>query len=107
MQLSGPRSLPPSLPGPPNWAPPPQLRPTIPRHLCSRQGRSVMEALGPQEAGVVQATLSQTCCCSRSTGLASGLPPVSAAGLLPCLLDPHHFLREQAFGVDSAVLALG
>ena len=47
---------PPSLPGPPSWAPPPQLRPTIPRHFCSRQGLSVMEALGHQEAADVQAT---------------------------------------------------
>ena len=84
----------------------PSSDPPIRRYLCSRQGRSVIEALGPQEVGEVQTTLSQTCCCSRSTGLASPLPPVSAVGLLPCLLDPHHFLREQAFGVESAVLAL-
>ena len=77
---------------PPSWVPPPQLRPTNPRHFCSRQGLSVMEALGPQEAGDVQATLSHNCCCSRSTGLASALPTVSAVGLLPCLLDPGHFL---------------
>ena len=80
------------VPGPhlflvlPSWAPPPQLRLTIPRHLCSRQGSSVMEALGPQEAGDVQATLSQNSCCSRSTGPASALLTVSAVGLLPCLL---------------------
>jgi hypothetical protein len=70
----------------------PSLGPPIPRHLCSRQGCSVMEALGPQEAGDVQATLSQNCCCFRSTGLASALPTVSAVGLLSCLLDPGHFL---------------
>ena len=51
-----------------------------------------MEALGPQEAGDVQATLSHNCCCSKSTGLASALPTVSAVGLQPCLLDPGHFL---------------
>ena len=92
MQLSGPRSLPPSLPGPPNWAPAPQLRPTHPQAPLLKAGLLSDGALGPQEAGVVQAILSQTCCCSRSTGLASPLPPVSAVRLLPCLLDPRHFL---------------
>ena len=35
----------------------------------------MIEALGPQEAGDLQATLSQNCCCFKSTGLASVLPP--------------------------------
>ena len=34
----------------------PSSGPPIPRHLYSRQGRSVMEALGPREADDVQAT---------------------------------------------------
>ena len=47
-QLSGPGSLPPSLPGPAQLGASTPAQAHHPQDLCSRQGRSVMEALGPR-----------------------------------------------------------
>ena len=88
-QDQGPCS--PSLPGPSSWAPPPQIKPTHPQAPLLKAGPLSDRGSGsPGSWGHAGHRLSQNCCCSRSTGLASALPTVSAVGLLPCLLDSCH-----------------
>ena len=84
-QPSGPGSLPPYLfLVQLSWAPPPQLSPTHPQAPLLK-AVSLSDGVSGSPWGH---RLRQNCCCSRSTGLASALPTVSAVGLLPCLLWP-------------------